>query len=147
VSEVRQQGLIGAPRQAVWDVIIDVERHPEWWPDTVEVECDEVSEGCTYREVAKVPIGTAERRFMIEELDEPSEFRIRCVTSGAFVHLAFTDAQTGTFVDAAAGMDPVSTRFRILDTVVGKRHWQGWLSRWFDSLDQVARQRQGSVRD
>jgi hypothetical protein len=53
VSEVRQQGLIGAPRQAVRDVITDIERHPEWWPDTVEVECDEVGEGCIYREVAR----------------------------------------------------------------------------------------------
>jgi|GEM_PF-1493935 len=141
VSEVRQQGLIGAPRERVWDVIADVDAHAEWWPDAIEVECDEIGEGCTYREVIKVPLGTAERRFEIEELDEPAEFRIHCVVSGAFVHLGFTDAQGGTFVDASAGMDPIGPRYRVLDTLTGRLYWRGWLRRWFDALEVRAAQR------
>jgi hypothetical protein len=52
VSDVRQQGLASAPRDVVRGLIADVERHPDWCPDAVEVECEEFGEGCTYREVA-----------------------------------------------------------------------------------------------
>ena len=145
VSEVRQQGLIGAPREVVWEVITDVERHPEWWPDAVEVECEEFGQGCTYREVMKVPLGTAERRFEVQELDEPSEFRIRCVNTGAFVHLSFTDARGETFVEAAAGMEPTSARSRLMDVVIGRLHFGHWLKQWFEALDQVAGQRAGAA--
>jgi uncharacterized protein YndB with AHSA1/START domain len=58
-SEVRQQILIEAPPRMVWELITDVDRHPEWWPDVKEVQCDDFHEGCTYREVIKVPLGTA----------------------------------------------------------------------------------------
>jgi hypothetical protein len=147
VSEIRQQGLIEAPREAIWALITDVESHPQWWPDSVEVECEEFGKGCTYREVIKVPLGTAERRFVVEELDEPSEFRIHCVVSGAFVHLAFTDAQDGTFVDAAAGMSPIGTGYKLFDAVAGRRYWRSWLSRWFAALEGAARERSRAPRD
>ena len=141
VSDVRQQGLVAAPREVVWRVITDVERHPDWWPDAVEVECEELSQGCTYREVIKVPLGTAERRFRIEELEEPSEFRIKCVNTGAFVHLAFTDAQGQTFVEAAAGMDPTSPRYRLLDVLTGRLYFRRWLKQWFEALEGEAGER------
>ena len=141
MSDVRQQGLISAPRDVVWGLITDVERHPDWWPDAVEVECEEFGQGCVYREVIKIPLGTAERRFRVEELDEPSEFRIKCVNTGAFVHLAFTDAQGQTFVDAAAGMDPTSPRYRMLDLVTGRLYLRRWLKQWFESLQDEAAKR------
>jgi hypothetical protein len=123
VSDVRQQGLISAPRDVVWG------------------ECEEFGQGCVYREVIKIPLGTAERRFRVEELDEPSEFRIKCVNTGAFVHLAFTDAQGQTFVDAAAGMDPTSPRYRMLDLVTGRLYLRRWLKQWFESLQDEAAKR------
>jgi uncharacterized protein YndB with AHSA1/START domain len=35
LSQVRRQILIEAPPRAVWELITDLERHPEWWPDVV----------------------------------------------------------------------------------------------------------------
>jgi uncharacterized protein YndB with AHSA1/START domain len=55
MSEVRRRTLIAAPPQAVWALLTDVERHPEWWPDVLETECEDFHEGCVYREVTKVP--------------------------------------------------------------------------------------------
>ena len=40
VSRCRRQAFIEAPVEVVWDLIADVERHPEWWPRVIEVECD-----------------------------------------------------------------------------------------------------------
>jgi hypothetical protein len=51
----------------------------------------------------------------------------------------------GPFVDAAAGMNPSTTGMGGFDTVAGKRHWRGWLSEWFEALEQVARTRSGDA--
>ncbi len=141
MSESRQQAFIEAPVGVVWELISDVERHPDWWPDVVEVQCDEVAEGCAYREVIKVPLGTAERNFMIERLDDPQRFQIRCVDTGAFLDISLTEARDGCFVDAAAGMHPKSAGMKVFDTVAGKRYWRRWLEQSLDAMRRVAGER------
>jgi uncharacterized protein YndB with AHSA1/START domain len=138
MSEARQQVFIAAPQRAVWELIVDVDRHPDWWPGVIEVDCDQVAEGCQYREVIKVPFGTAERQFEIEDLDDPARFNIRCVNTGAFVQLDLTEAQDGTFVEARAGMDPKSFGFRLFDTVAGQRYFTRWLEESLDAMRKVA---------
>ena len=93
MSEVRQQVLIEASPEVVWELITDVNRHPEWWPDVEEVHCEDFHEGCSYREVIKVPLGTAEREFVVNEATDCQRFRIDCVVSGAFVDLGLTAPQ------------------------------------------------------
>ena len=95
MSEVRQQVLIEAPPEAVWALITDVNRHPDWWPDVEEVHCDDFHEGCQYREVIKVPLGTAKREFVVSEATDCQRFRIDCVVSGAFVRTASASASDG----------------------------------------------------
>ena len=141
MSEARQQAFIDAPVETVWKLISDVERHSDWWPDVVEVECDEVAEGCMYREVIKIPLGTGERNFVIEDFDNPERFHIRCVDTGAFVDISLTEARGGCFVDAAAGMDPKSLGFKVFDTLAGKRYWRRWLEQSLDAMGQVAGER------
>ncbi len=57
MSEARQQAFIDAPIGVVWELLEDVDRHPEWWPRVVEVECEGLETGCTYREVFRGPVG------------------------------------------------------------------------------------------
>jgi len=38
MSEARQQAYIEAPVEIVWDLLADVDRHPEWWPRVLSVE-------------------------------------------------------------------------------------------------------------
>ena len=47
----------------------DVRRHPEWWPRVIDVQCDELAEGCTFRQVTKRPVGRIESDIVIERLD------------------------------------------------------------------------------
>ncbi|MDX6638521.1 MAG: Polyketide cyclase / dehydrase and lipid transport [Solirubrobacterales bacterium] len=143
VSDARQQTFIQAPRRVVWELIADVERHADWWPDVIEVDCDQVAQGCQYREVIKVPFGTAERQFEIEDLDDPARFSIRCVNTGAFCEVVLTDAQGGTFVEGRAGLDPRSLRFKVFDAVAGQRYFTRWLEQSLAAMERVAVERAG----
>ena len=40
VSLCRRQAFIEAPVPVVWELIADIENHPEWWPRVIDVECD-----------------------------------------------------------------------------------------------------------
>jgi carbon monoxide dehydrogenase subunit G len=141
MSEVRQQVLIEAPPEAVWALITDVNRHPDWWPDVEEVQCNDFHEGCQYREVIKVPLGTAEREFVVSEATDCQRFRIDCVVSGAFVDLGLTEAQGGTFVDAAAGMNPIGLRYRAFDALAGSGYFRKWLARSLEAMKRAASSR------
>jgi uncharacterized protein YndB with AHSA1/START domain len=141
VSRCRRQTFIAAPRDVVWSLIADVERHPDWWPDVLEVECEEIGPGCEYREVMKVPLGTAERLFRIDEFDDLERFHINCVNTGAFVEIELTAAQDGTFVDAAAGLQPRTVGFKVFDAVAGKRYFDRWLETSLDAMRRVATER------
>jgi hypothetical protein len=145
MSDSRRQALIDAPIEIVWSLVRDVNRHPEWWPRVVEVECEGLEEGCTYRQVTQSPFGYQELEVVVDRLDEMRELRIRCINTGTFVDLALTAAGKATFVDARFGMDPIGTRMRMFDAVAGKRYFRRWLEQSIDAMQRVAVQ-QAEVR-
>src|SRR5688500_10878595 len=112
MSHTRAQAFIEAPVESVWDLVSDVNRHPEWWPRVVDVHCEGLEEGCTYREVVEVPFGRAEMELLVDGLDECRNLSIRCLNTGTFVRFALTGAREGTFVDGEMGMDPKGARNR-----------------------------------
>jgi hypothetical protein len=59
---------------------------------------------------------------------------MHCTISGMFVHWQLTDAQGGTFVHAEFGMEPILTKHRITDPVVGRRFFRKWLLEAVDGL-------------
>jgi Polyketide cyclase / dehydrase and lipid transport len=145
VSDCRRQAWIEAPIEIVWALVRDVNRHPEWWPRVVEVECEGLEEGCTYRQVTQSPFGYQELDVVVDRLDELRELRIRCTNTGTFVDLALTPAGTGTFVDARFGMDPATVRLRLFDAVAGKRYFRRWLEQSLDAMQRVAHRQAGSM--
>lgn len=140
MSDCRRQALIDAPVDAVWALVRDVNRHPDWWPKVVEVQCDGLEEGCTYRQVTQTPFGYQELDVIVDRLDELRELRIRCVNTGTFVDLALTPAGAGTFIDARFGMEPLTPKTRIFDAVAGKRYFRRWLEQSLDAMQRVARE-------
>ena len=141
MSHTRQQAYIDAPVQVVWDLISDVDRHPEWWPRVLEVECDGLEPSCTYREVVKTPFGEDEMILRVDELRDCEQFTIRCVNTGTFVKMALTPAQEGTFLDARMGMEPGKLGDRVWDAVAGKRYFRNWLQISLAAMREVAEQR------
>ena len=108
VSLSRHQGFIDAPVDVVWELIADVERHPEWWPRVVEVECD----GARGR--LHLPAGDpdAVRQGRDEAARSTSSraaatSRIHCLNTGTFVRMrARPRHRTGPSSTAEMGMDP-----------------------------------------
>jgi len=141
VSDCRNQAYIEAPVEVVWNLIADVERHPEWWPRVVEIECDELGEGCNYRQVTRTPFGNDEMDLRIESMQEPEEFRIHCVNTGTFVRFGLTEAQGGTFVDGRMGMDPGGLAYKVFDATAGRIYFRRWLAASLDAMTEAAENR------
>jgi uncharacterized protein YndB with AHSA1/START domain len=146
MSDLRQQTWIEAPVEVVWDLVADVNRHPDWWPRVIEVECEGLEEGCTYREVVQNPFGQEEEMQMrVEGLEDCKELMIRCVNTPTFFHLLLTEAQDGTFVDGRFGMEPRHLQHRVFDLVAGKRYFRRWVEKSLDAMNRAAAERSKSV--
>jgi hypothetical protein len=141
MSDCRNQAFIEAPVRVVWDLIADVDRHPEWWPRVVEVECEELGEGCTYRQVTRTPFGTEDFNLEIESMNDPEEFRIQCLNTGTFVRFGLTEAQGGTFVDGRMGMEPNGLAMQVFDATAGRIYFRRWLAASLDAMAQAAEKR------
>ena len=147
MSLCRRQGYIDAPPEIVWDLIADIERHPEWWPRVIEVQCEGLEEGCTYRQLTQTPLGKQEMKLLIEERDEVRRLHIRCLNTGTFVRFDLTGARGGTFVDGETGMDPQGITARLFDAATGRRYFNSWMTKTLVALDQAATQRSGTMGD
>ncbi len=146
MSRCRQQIFINAPPDAVWELLRDAERHGDWWAGFVEVECEGLEAGCTYRQVNIGPFGRQEAEiFQVEGMEDCESLSIRCLDTGTFVRFALTEAQGGTFVDGEAGMEPSRVPHRVWDAIAGRRWYRDWLAKSLDSIREIS-QREGSAR-
>jgi Polyketide cyclase / dehydrase and lipid transport len=140
MSFYRQQAQLDAPGAAVWELVGNVERHPEWWPRIVDVQCHGLDEGCLYRQVYKSPIGVIETDVSVERLEDCRELLLRCVDTGTYTRWLVTEAQGGTFIDAEFGLDPKTAATRVFDVVAGRRYFRSWLDQSIEGLRRAARE-------
>jgi hypothetical protein len=113
MSCCRLQAQVDVPPEALWELVGNAERHPEWWPRVVDVHSEGLEEGCSYRQVFKSPMGVIE-----------------------------TDvSQGGTFIDVEFGLDPKTTSVRVFDAVAGRRWFRQWLHESVEALRAAARER------
>jgi len=143
VSDVARQRFIDAPPEVVWKLIADVDRHPEWWPRIVEVHCEGLEEGCTYREVVKAGPREQELEVRVDEMEDCENLVIRCINTGTFVHFSLTPARGGTFIDGRMGMDPKGAGNKVFDLLLGQRYFRNWLEQTVEALDAAACRRAG----
>lgn len=134
----RQQAFLDVPVSAVWELLGDPRRHPEWWPKVIEVQCEGLEEGCTIREVTQTPTGTIETDVFVERLEDCREIRMRCLDTGTYVRWLLTEARGGTFVDAEFGLEPQDWGSRVFDRLAGKRYFRRWLEQSLDALRDAA---------
>lgn len=133
-----QQTYIDAPVESVWDLIGDPNRHPQWWPEMVEVECADLSEGCRYRGVVKHFSGAEEHELLLARLDDCREVSIFCGGTGVTTRFLLTEAQGGTFVEGYFGVEPNTIGMKFFSALTGRRFLRGWLDRSLANLKLAA---------
>ena len=69
---------------------------------------------------------------------------MHCTATGMHARWALTEAQGGTFVSAAFGMDPIGRGHRLFDAAVGRRFFRRWLYEALYALEQTADSRRAS---
>jgi hypothetical protein len=138
MSCCRLQAQVDVPPEALWELVGNVERHPEWWPRVINVHCEGLEEGCSYRQVFKSPIGVVETDVSIERLDGCHELTLRCLDTGTYAHWLMAEAQGGTFIDVEFGLDPKTAKTRVFDIVAGRRYFRRWLEESIDALRTAA---------
>lgn len=134
----RQQAMIEAPVEAVWELLGDPNRHPEWRPRVLEVECADIGEGCKMRRVDKGPLGLEDHEMVLERLDDCHAISIRCPDTGLFNHFTVTEAAGGTFIDAEFGSEPQTAGRKVLGALAGKRMMRMWLDQSIEGLREAA---------
>ena len=142
MSQVHEQALLDASVPTVWELVSNPRRYPEWFPRVFEIQGERFVEGAEFVQVAHHPIvGREEAHFLVDRVDDLREIHMHCTLSGMFVRWQLTDAQGGTFVNAAFGMDPIRHRDRIIDFTVGRRFFRRWLNEAVDGLKRAAQER------
>ena len=138
MSACKRQAVIEAPVDAVWELVGNPSRHPEWYPKVIEVKGERFEEGDQYAQVTKDPVGSSKTDFVIERMDDMREIRLVCQTTGMYAHWVLTDAQGATFVDVEMGMQPRTASTRFFDTVIGRMYFRRWLEQSIEALERVA---------
>ena len=90
----------------VWELVGHPDRHPEWWPELVEVQGKDFGRGCSYCQVTQEEHGLTETTLIVESVTEFKELLVRCAETGLYMRWLLSDAQGGTLVDAEFGIDP-----------------------------------------
>jgi hypothetical protein len=133
------QTHIDAPVDLVWALLGDPNRHAEWWPKMVEVECADLEQGCRYRGVVQGPFGhTEEHELLVERLEDCREVSIFCEGTGVYTSFSLVDAGGGTFVEGRFGAQPQSIGMRVFGAVAGRRYLRSWLQQSLGALKQAA---------
>ena len=135
-----QQAYIDASPETIWQLVGDPNRHPDWWPEMIEVECADLREGCRYRGVIKGPFKAEAHDLVIERLDTCQEVCIACTGTGVVTRFVLTGAQGGTFVEGHFSIEPNSIGMKVIGVVSGRRFMRSWLERSLENLKLVAEQ-------
>ncbi len=138
MSVCRNQALIHAPPEKVWDLVGDPRRHPDWWPRVIEVRGERFDEGSNYAQVTKSPTGRVETTMEVKRLEDLREIDMRCTNTGTYARWLLTEAQGETFVDVEFGIDPTNLSNRVFDAAFGKLYFRRWLSQSLAALEEVA---------
>jgi uncharacterized protein YndB with AHSA1/START domain len=139
MATVGEDAQLDAPVAAVWELVGNPSRYPEWFPRVLEIQGERYEESGRFVMVSHHRIvGRDEAPMLIDRFEDLREIRMHCTISGMFVHWQLTDAQGGTFVHAEFGIDPIRRRDRIIDFTVGRRFFRSWLDEAVDGLRRAA---------
>jgi hypothetical protein len=133
----QQQALIDAPVERIWELLENPKNYVKWAPDAIEVTGvpTEIEKGSTFRQTTRGLAGRPETTtFMIEELQDLREIKLRCQYSGYYSHWRLTEAQGGTFADVELGIEPIGVPGRVAKLVMTKKQMRKMSDASLDGL-------------
>jgi hypothetical protein len=140
MSSWRQQALIEAGVEDVWEVLSNPARGPDWDSDVIEVTGlpVKIEKGSTFDMTGRGPLGIrATTTFKVEELEEMRELRMQCQKSGFYVHWLLTPAREDTFAELELGVEPIAG---LQSRAAGAIHTKGYLRRTVDKTLEALRE-------
>jgi uncharacterized protein YndB with AHSA1/START domain len=129
VASVKEQALIEAPVSEIWALLEDPSRYAEWNDETIAVTGapTKIEKGSSFKMTTRARFGRQPTtRFVVEELDDLHEIKLRCQTSGFYSRWLLTDAQGQTFTEVELGIEPVPG---LTGKVTGAMHTKSYLRR------------------
>jgi uncharacterized protein YndB with AHSA1/START domain len=147
----KQQALIEAPVEDVWSVLIDPVRSPEWSQDVLAVTGGptKIEKGSTFEVTGRGPLGMKNTTtFMVEQLEDMHELKMKCQYSGFYSHWVLTPAQSGTFTEVELGTEPVDSRSaagRMAAALHTKSYLRGQVEKLLDGLQNAVSRKQTSA--
>jgi Polyketide cyclase / dehydrase and lipid transport len=134
----KQQALIDAPVERLWDVLSDPATYPHWASDSVEVTGlpTKIEKGATFELTGPGPLGRT-TTYKIEELDDLRQIKLRCQSSGYYAHWVLTKAQEQTFADVEIGVEPIGVNGRMMQAALPKRKLRQIVNQNLDGLRRV----------
>jgi ribosome-associated toxin RatA of RatAB toxin-antitoxin module len=131
----RRQTLLAAPLPAVWELVGDIRRYPEWWPRIVDVRGNRFEQGAEYVQLTR---GFPEATTMqVERMDDMHEVRVRCELTGTFLHWTLAEAQGETFAEIEIGIDSSdkALRWKLFDHTLARAYFRSWTDEALESLN------------
>lgn len=133
----KQQALIEAPVERIWELLGDPESFPTWAGDTLAVTGvpTRIEKGSTYESTGPGLFGREDTTtFKVEELDDLREIKLRCQLSGYYSHWRLTEAQGGTFADLELGVEPVGLAGQVARVAMTKNQLRKYAEQSLDGL-------------
>jgi uncharacterized protein YndB with AHSA1/START domain len=140
VASWKQNAVLDAPLDSVWQLLEDPGSYPVWTAEMVAVTGvpTAIEKGSRFDITSRGPLGLkTTTTFAVEELDDLHEIKLRCQTSGWYSHWRLTEAQGGTFTEVEMGVERIPG---LEGRVAGAIHSKRYLRRAAeDTLDQLRR--------
>jgi uncharacterized protein YndB with AHSA1/START domain len=144
----RQQALIEAPVEEVWELLCDPNRSPEWSDDVIAVTGapTKIERGSIVTMTTRGPLGVTTTPFRVEEFADMRELKMKCQVSGFYSRWLLTEAQGGTFTDLELGVEPLERKRGARARAAAALHTKGYLRRHVETLLDGLRRAAARVR-
>jgi uncharacterized protein YndB with AHSA1/START domain len=126
----KQQALVEAPVERVWELLADPTRFPDWSGEVLKVTGvpTEIEKGSSFELTGRGPLRLrSTTTFKVEKLDDMREIKLRCQYSGFYSHWLLTEAQGNTFTEVELGIEQEGLEKQA--RVAGALHTKGFLRR------------------
>jgi hypothetical protein len=147
MSSWRQQAVIEAPVNEVWELLIEPRRWPEWDSDVTKVTGApaQIEVGSRVDATGAGPFGMPmTAHFKVDQLDDLREVRMTCQVSGFYTHWLLTEARGNTFAELELGVEPMPG---LQARAAGLLHTKGYLRKAVDHTLDGLRRAAGRSRD